>query len=73
MAQDIVIFGLSYGILNELAETVTIGEDVYRSLEEAGTPSVHEIGERPVVIWRDADDILLAVLPKGYDNPKALF
>jgi hypothetical protein len=71
--EQIVVFGLTYGILNGLSESVTVDGSLFTSLEDAGTPTVNNSNSSSVVTWRESDDIFVAVLPKGYKHTDQLF
>ena len=69
---SIVVFGYSYAILRELSGVTLVGDSLLRSLEEPGLPVVEIVKDHPVVVWRVADDILFAVLPRNHDNPEGI-
>lgn len=57
----LVLYAYTYALLDKLGERFTFPEDALRTLQEQDGMATRTVGERDVLIWRDRDDIFLAV------------
>lgn len=72
-AEQLVLFGYTYSLIDELEISVEVPDDLLRSVEPSLQPVVREVNRRKVVVWRSSDDIMIAVLPPSYEGDAILF
>ena len=71
--EPMVVLGYTYALLDKIQFTVDVPDDIYQSVEAAGVTNVRDVKGRNVIFWREADDIMIAVLPKKYTGSELLF
>ncbi len=58
--RNIAVFAYSYALLDQVPDRLRLTSDDYEELDE-GTPIVRSTGNGDVLLWRDRDDIYVAV------------
>lgn len=59
------VYAFTYGLLEKYPDRLQLGQDVLRLLERADTVATREARGRTLTLWRDRDDIFVAVPPEG--------
>jgi hypothetical protein len=59
--RPVAVFALSYALLDQVPERLRLARADYERLAEDDRPSVRRIRGSDVVLWRDRDDIFIAV------------
>jgi hypothetical protein len=57
----LAVFALSYALLEEVGDRFTLGEDVLKQIQTEGFTDIHDEGRRKVIVFRNRDDIFVAV------------
>lgn len=71
--EQMVVFGYTYSLIDQLEVSVDIPEDLLKSVEPTRQPVVREVSGRKIALWRETDDIMVAVLPQSYGGDEILF
>ncbi len=71
-AQDdrrIALYVFSYALLDRHGDRIQLEPEIQRQITDDGRFDLHDLGKRNVLVWRNRDDIYVAVTP---GNPEAL-
>jgi hypothetical protein len=58
--QNVAVFAYSYALLDQVPDRLRLSDDDYEGLAE-GVPAVRETSLGEILLWRDRDDIYVAV------------
>jgi DNA-directed RNA polymerase specialized sigma24 family protein len=61
--QTITLYTYSYALLDRFSDRIRLTRDVLNQIENDEHFDLHDLGETQVLIWRNEDDIFLAVTP----------
>jgi hypothetical protein len=59
--EEVVLFTFPYSLLDRSAPRLSLPTDVRAQLESEGRFDLHEMGSVGAVVWRDRDDLFVAV------------
>ncbi|MEX1055342.1 MAG: hypothetical protein WED81_04900 [Rhodothermales bacterium] len=59
--QTIVVYVYSYAFLDRHDKHLVLERDILRQIEDEGNFDLHDLGEDKVLIWRNRDDIYIAI------------
>lgn len=61
--QTLVLYVYNYALLNQFEDRLSLEPDILRQIQEEQRFDLHDLGERQVLVWRNRDDIYVAVTP----------
>ena len=61
--QTLVLYVYNYALLNQFEDRLSLEPDILRQIQEEQRFDLHDLGERQVLVWRNANDIYVAVTP----------
>lgn len=59
----ITVYVYSYAFLDKHGKELVLERDILRQIEDEGNFDLHDLGEDKVLIWRNRDDIYIAITP----------
>jgi hypothetical protein len=59
--QTLVLYVYNYALLNRFEDRLSLEPGILRQIQEEQHFDLHDLGERKVLVWRNRDDIYVAV------------
>lgn len=59
--QTLVLYVYNYALLNQFEDRLSLEPGILRQIQEEQHFDLHDLGERQVLVWRNRDDIYVAV------------
>lgn len=67
-SRPIAVYVYSYAFLDRHADEVILENDILRQIESEGNFDLHDLGEEKALVWRNRDDIFIAITRADADE-----